>query len=62
MSPYDRWGFPQKLNSQDEDAFLSMANRLGRRSEEIKVSIFMSKLVIEQSYLSTARDAITLVY
>ncbi|KXJ27716.1 TBC1 domain family member 2B [Exaiptasia diaphana] len=38
MAPYDRWGFPQKLNSQDEDAFLSMANRLGRRSEEIKAN------------------------
>jgi len=39
MAPYDQWGFHQKLESQDEDAFLSMANRLGRRSEEIKVNL-----------------------
>ena len=39
FAPYDRWGFIQKLEGEaDEDAFLSMANKLDRRSDELKVN------------------------
>ena len=39
IARYDRWGFIQKLEGDaDEEAFLSMANKLERRSDELKVS------------------------
>lgn len=37
IQPYDRWGFRQNLEGEDEEAFLSMAKKMDRRSEELKV-------------------------
>ncbi|XP_001626296.3 TBC1 domain family member 2B isoform X2 [Nematostella vectensis] len=38
IAPHDRWGFVQRLESNDEEAFLSMAHQLDRRSGEIKTN------------------------
>lgn len=38
IQPYDRWGFRQNLEGEDEEAFLSMAKKMDRRSEELKVN------------------------
>lgn len=38
IQPYDRWGFKQNLEGEDEEAFLSIANKMDRRSEELKVN------------------------
>lgn len=38
IQPYDRWGFRQNLQGEDEEAFLSMAKKMDRRSEELMAS------------------------
>ena len=37
IQPYDRWGFRQNLEGEDEEAFLSLAKKMDRRSEQLKV-------------------------
>lgn len=39
IQPYDRWGFRQNLEGEDEEAFLSMAKKMDRRSEELKANM-----------------------
>lgn len=38
IQPYDRWGFRQNLEGEDEEAFLSMSKKMDRRSEELRVN------------------------
>jgi len=38
IQPFDRWGFRQNLDGDDEEAFLSMAKKMDRRSEQLKVN------------------------
>ena len=38
IQPYDRWGFKQNLEGEDEEAFLSIAKKMDRRSEELRVN------------------------
>ena len=47
IQPFDRWGFKQNLDGDDEEAFLSMAKKMDRRSEQLKVN--------KQSYGRQAR-------
>ena len=37
IQPFDRWGFKQNLEGDDEEAFLSLAKKMDRRSEQLKV-------------------------
>ena len=38
IQPFDQWGFRQNLDGDDEEAFLSIAKKLDRRSEQLKVN------------------------
>ena len=37
IQPFDRWGFKQNLDGDDEEAFYSVAQKMDRRSEQLKV-------------------------
>ncbi|XP_020623256.1 TBC1 domain family member 2B-like [Orbicella faveolata] len=47
IQPYDRWGFRQNLEGEDEEAFLSMAKKMDRRSEELRANISSHEMSVE---------------
>ncbi len=53
IQPYDRWGFRQNLEGEDEEAFLSMAKKMDRRSEQLKVNKQANKQTNKQTNFET---------
>nr|XP_058953743.1 TBC1 domain family member 2B-like [Pocillopora verrucosa] len=47
IQPYDRWGFRQNLQGEDEEAFLSMAKKMDRRSEELMEKLSSQEMSVE---------------
>ncbi|CAH3154885.1 unnamed protein product [Porites evermanni] len=47
IQPFDQWGFRQNLDGDDEEAFLSIAKKLDRRSEELKANLSHQEMSVE---------------
>ncbi|XP_078382204.1 TBC1 domain family member 2B-like [Oculina patagonica] len=59
IQPYDRWGFRQNLEGEDEEAFLSMAKKMDRRSEQLKANISSHEMSVEvrwENYMVTHKN------
>ncbi|XP_015771849.1 PREDICTED: TBC1 domain family member 2B-like [Acropora digitifera] len=47
IQPFDRWGFKQNLDGDDEEAFYSVAQKMDRRSEQLKANLSTHEMSVE---------------
>ncbi|XP_068737715.1 TBC1 domain family member 2B-like [Montipora capricornis] len=59
IQPFDRWGFKQNLEGDDEEAFLSLAKKMDRRSEQLKANLSTYEMSVEvkwENYMITHKN------